>query len=362
MDKGNKIVKNITKAAGIWCLFFCAALLVEYYFRADATVPALMVLSVFVISYLTDGFFYGILASMLSVMALNFAFTFPYFAFNFSIPENIISAVIMLIITIMTCTLTTQLKNQEKIRVESAKEKMRGNLLRAVSHDLRTPLTTICGASSAIVENYDQLNKKQVLQLANGIREDSQWLVRMVENILSITRIDGEGVKITKTATVREELIDSVLMKFRKRYPDQKIEIDIPDEFISIPMDAVLIEQVLMNILENAMQHAKGLTVIGLSVFVPGDKAVFEISDDGCGIEKERLKGIFTDYFEMKDAPVDNQKKSMGIGLAVCASIIRAHNGVITAANRESGGCIFRFTLDLEESKDEQLSNTSDRG
>ncbi len=355
MRKNDCFFQNIGKLLGILAGCFALCLAIEKYFGASTLVPAVMALAVFLVSLITDGFLYGIIASLLSVLELNFAFAFPYFAFNFSIPENVISAFIMLVITIMTCTLTTQLKNQENIRVESAKEKMRGNLLRAVSHDLRTPLTTICGASSAIVENYDQLNKAQVLQLANGIRDDSQWLVRMVENILSITRIDGEGVKITKTATVLEELIDSVLMKFRKRYPEQKIQIDIPDEFISIPMDAVLIEQVLMNILENAMQHAKGLTVIELSVFVLGDKVVFEISDDGCGIEKERLKGIFTDYFEMKDAPVDNQKKSMGIGLAVCASIIKAHNGVITAANRENGGCIFRFTLDLEENRDEQL-------
>ncbi|MBQ1394429.1 MAG: GHKL domain-containing protein, partial [Lachnospiraceae bacterium] len=169
----------------------------------------------------------------------------------------------------------------------------------------------------------------------------------------SITRIDNEGVKITKTSTVLEELIDSVLIRFKKTYPDQKIIVDIPQEFISIPMDAVLIEQVLVNILENAMQHATGMTEIKLSVYVMGDKAVFEIKDNGCGIEKERLKGLFKDYFEIKEGPIDNQKKSMGIGLAVCASIIKAHNGVITASNRKEGGCCFRFALDMERNEDE---------
>ena len=192
-----------------------------------------------------------------------------------------------------------------------------------------------------------------ILQLVNGIKDDAEWLMRMIENILSITRIDSEGVKITKTSTVLEELIDSVLIKFKKRYPGQKIMVDIPDEFISIPMDAVLIEQVIMNMLENAVQHAYGMTRLEMSVFVIGNKAVFEIRDDGCGIEKERMQGLFTDYFSIKDAPVDHQKKSMGIGLAACASIIKAHGGAITASNQEEGGCCFRFALDMEDDNEQ---------
>lgn len=352
MDKTKDRVKNIVKVLGISGIFFLIALLIEYYFKADATVPAVMGLSVFVVSYVTDGFVYGIIASMLSVMALNFAFTFPYFAFNFSVPENVISAVVMLAITIMTSTLTAQLKLQEKIRLESEKEKMRGNLLRAVSHDLRTPLTTISGASAAIIENNKKLTEEQILQLAKGIHEDSQWLIGMVENILSITRIDNEGVLLKKTPVALEELIDSVLIKFKKRYPDQKVKVSIPEEFVSIPMDAVLISQVIINIMENSMQHAIGMTEIELNVFVIGKRVVFEIKDDGCGIEKERLHNIFTDYFAMQKEAVDNGKRSMGIGLAVCASIIKAHGGAITAENRKEGGCCFRFALDLGEQEE----------
>ena len=139
MEKQLGFLKNIAKVIGILVFFMGIALLIEQYFVADALVPAIMALAVFVISYVTDGFLYGIIASMLSVLALNFALAFPYYAFNFNIPENIISAVVMLAITIMTSTLTAQLKMQEKVRIESEKEKMRGNLLRAVSHDLRTP-------------------------------------------------------------------------------------------------------------------------------------------------------------------------------------------------------------------------------
>lgn len=337
------VLQNIILTFILLAIFVALGLGVEKVLQADALVSALFALAVFLISLLTDGYVYGIVASLISVLAINFAFTWPYFAFNFSIPENMVSAVIMLIITITSSALTRKIRKQEKIKAESAREKMRANLLRAVSHDLRTPLTTIYGSSSLIVEQYDSLSREQMLQLVEGVREDAQWLMGMVENLLSVTKIDEKGVKLIKTPVVLEELIDSVLVRFRKRYPNQKIDVDIPDDFVSIPMDAVLIEQVLVNMLENAVQHAVGMTELILKVFIMGDKAIFEIIDDGCGIPKDKMEDIFTGYFEKKDAPADNQKSSMGIGLSVCASIIKAHEGNISVENRKKQGCIFRF-------------------
>ncbi len=349
MKKYWHIFKNCAFSFIVWSVFFLISVGIENWVGTGTMVPAIFALTVFLISLYTDGYVYGIVASLLSVLVLNYAFTFPFLKFNFSIPENLISAIIMLIITIMSSALATKIKNQEMIKAETYKETMRANLLRAVSHDLRTPLTTIYGSSSAIEEKLDDLSKEQLLQLIRGIKEDSQWLIGMVENLLSVTRIDNEGVKIVKTPTVLEELIDIVLMRFKKRYPGQKIHVEIPEEFISIPMDAVLIEQVIVNILENAVQHAVGMTKLELKVYTKGNRAFFEIIDDGCGIEKERLMNIFTGYFEIKDAPVDHQKRSMGIGLSVCSSIIKAHGGEIGVENRKEGGCIFRFVLDMEE-------------
>ena len=348
------ILQNILFTIVILAFFFVVSLGVEKIFEAASLVSALFALAVFLISLLTDGYIYGIVASFASVLAVNFAFAWPYFAFNFSIPANTVSAVIMLIITITSSALASKIQKQEKIKAESAKEKMRANLLRAVSHDLRTPLTTIYGSSSLITDQYDELSREQILQLVDGIKEDAQWLMGMVENLLSVTKIDSTGVKLIKTPTVLEELIDSVLVRFRKRYPKQKIEVDIPDDFISIPMDAVLIEQVLFNMLENAVVHAEGMTELILKVFVVGEQAIFEIIDDGCGISRDRMADIFTGYFEKKDAPADNQKSSMGIGLSVCASIIKAHEGDISVENRKAGGCIFRFALKMEDKSDGQ--------
>lgn len=251
----------------------------------------IFVFGVFLISLKTHGYCYGIISAIVSVFAVNFAFTYPYYAFDFFVEESILSAVIMLVVAVSTSTLNIRIRDQEKLRSENEKERMRGNLLRAISHDLRTPLTSIYGSSSTLISKYDALPKEQQLKLLGEIQEDSEWLIRMVENLLSVTRIDGAKVEVVKTPTVLDELIDSVLMKFSKKHPNQKVITQIPDEFVDIPMDSLLIEQVLLNLLENAVFHAKGMTKLTLSVSLVGDKAVFEVADNGCGLPEDALQG-----------------------------------------------------------------------
>ena len=316
--------------------------------RIDGVAMLIFMLAVFVTSMYTDGYLWGVLASLASVLAVNFAFFTPYFAFNFTLPENLFSGLVMLAVSIMTSTLTTRVKKQEQLRMETEREKMRANLLRAVSHDLRTPLTSIYGSSSTLISKYDALQKEQQLKLLGEIQEDSEWLIRMVENLLSVTRIDDAKVAVVKTPTVLDELIDSVLMKFSKKHPSQKVITRIPDDFVDIPMDSILIEQVLLNLLENAVFHAKGMTELILSVSLVGDKAVFEVADNGCGIPEEALDRIFTGSYEKSAAPVDGTRSNMGIGLSVCAAIIKAHGSEITAENRIGGGAVFRFSLERE--------------
>jgi two-component system sensor histidine kinase KdpD len=175
----------------------------------------------------------------------------------------------------------------------------------------------------------------------------------MVENLLSITRIDSGQVKIIKTPTILDELIDSVILKFKKRYPNQKVVLELPDDVVMIPMDAILIEQVVVNILENAVQHASGMTSLTLRVFTLGSSAIFEIADNGCGIDPKRMDTLFTGHYASEHEVADSKKKNAGIGLSVCATIIKAHGGSIKAENLKTGGAVFRFALDTEEISDE---------
>ncbi|MBO5484803.1 MAG: PAS domain-containing sensor histidine kinase [Lachnospiraceae bacterium] len=354
MKKFYRHIVNVYITVMLLTAFFGICLLLQKFFDIQPLIPAIFTLAVFLISKFTTGYLQGIIASFISILAVNFAFTFPYFKLQFTISEDLISAIIMLAVTITTSTMTTQIKKQEKMRAEMEMEKMRSNLLRAVSHDIRTPLTTIYGSSSTLIENYGELPFEQKLQLLNGIKEDSEWLIDMVENLLSVTKIDNVNVRLKLIPTPLEELIDTVLVKFKKRYPDQTVEIDIPEEFISIPMDSILIGQVVLNLLENAVQHASGMTRLALKVFLQEGEAVFEICDDGCGIPKDKINNLFNGYMERKNENVDCQKHCMGIGLYVCASIVRAHNGKISAENNKMGGSCFRFSLKLEEEDCEQ--------
>ena len=318
-------------------------------FNVSEQITTLFAFSVFLISLTTDGYLYGIISAILSVFIINHTFTYPFFYMDFSAPSSIISAVIMLIISVLTSTFTTKMKEWQRVKAESEKERMRANLLRAVSHDIRTPLTTIYGASSAILDNDNALTEAQKTQMVSGIKSDSEWLMRMVENLLSVTRIDNGNVKLIKTPTALDELIDSVILKFKKRYPEQKVELDLPNDLVLIPMDAILIEQVIINILENAVQHAGNFTRLSLKVFVIGNEAIFEIADNGSGIDKERLEHIFTGYYNKVNEGADTQKRNAGIGLSVCSTIINAHGGKISAENAKSGGAVFRFVLTTEE-------------
>lgn len=343
---------SLITAAALVCAFGLS-LLFQYIFQVQEHITTVFVFAVFLVSLLTEGYLYGVLAAFLGTVAVNYAFTFPYFAINFTIPVNLISGIVMIAIAVFTSALTTKLKQHEATKAESEKERMRANLLRAVSHDLRTPLTTIYGSSTTLLENSDAMTEQQKIKIVNGIKEDSEWLVRMVENLLSITRIDSGQVKIIKTPTVLEELIDSVILKFRKRYPTQRVKLELPNDVVIIPMDAILIEQVMVNILENAVQHAEGMTLLELRVFTIDNKAVFEIRDNGCGINPRRLETLFTGYDTSEYEIADSQKKNAGIGLSVCATIIKAHGGSIKAENLKAGGAVFRFALDTEEINDE---------
>lgn len=341
---------------------YLVSLWLQDWFGRLSVTPMIFVLGVFLVAWQTSGYLWGILASAVGIFIVNYTFVYPYFAFNFELTQNLVTALVMLVVSVMTSALTTKIKRAEQMRAEGEMEKTRANLLRAISHDLRTPLTSIYGSTSAIIENYDSLSKTQQLKLLEEIRQDSEWLTRMVENLLSVTRIDGAKVQLIKTPTVLEELVDTTLTKFRKRHPGQRVTVSIPDEFLSIPMDAILIEQVLVNLLENAAVHAVGMTELSLTVRTErrekGRWAVFEVADDGCGIPRDRLPELFTGYLDrsdpVTDAPADGNRHNMGIGLSVCATIIRAHGGSITAENRPTGGALFRFTLALEEEDEEE--------
>ena len=317
--------------------------------RMDGHAPVVFVLAVLLISRFTNSYFYGLFSSFVAVIEVNYIFTYPYYKINFTLSGYPLTFLVMFSVSIVVSMLTTQIKQQEKIRMEIEKEKMRGNLLRAVSHDIRTPLTSIVGAASAVLENHDKLSDEKVLSLLGDVKEEAQWLVRVVENLLLVTRIDTNDTKITKEPEMLEEITGEAVAKFKKRFPEAPIKTEVPDNLVFVPMDAMLIEQVICNLLENAMLHGGKLTEIMLRVTSDEDKAEFCVWDDGEGIAEEILPKLLDEsIYRESDKTVDG-KRNMGIGLSVCKSIISAHGGSLRAYNRKEGGAAFEFVLPMKE-------------
>ena len=346
--KKKRIINNM--AVTIGCLSFATifCLLFQHVTQTDTHVSLLFVLAVLMVSRFTDGYVYGVIAAFIAVICVNFIFTYPYFAVDFSYAGYPLTSVVMFTVATLVSALMSQIKKQEQIKREIEKEKMRANLLRAVSHDIRTPLTSIAGAAAGILENQAVLSDEKKMELVENIREESQWLVRIVENLLSITRMNSDKAKLDTQEELVEDIVGGAIGKFIKRFPQIQIKAETPEELLLVPMDAILIEQVILNIMENAVIHGKTTSEIRIHVEADEQYAYFSIEDNGAGIEEKFLPVIFEGVIGHHENDTVDKKRNMGIGLSVCLSIIKAHRGTMRAENKTDGGARMTFTLPLE--------------
>ena len=342
------------KDAGITLgVLFVATIAAYIYDRLTAqTMNVIMfyTLAILLVCRMTQGYVPGIAAALLSVFAVNCIFTYPYWRLNFVLDGYPVTFFCMLVVSVLTSMTTSHMKKQakelaerEKLLAEAEKERMRANLLRAVSHDLRTPLTGIIGASSYYLENEEQLTDPEKRELVRHIGEDADWLLNMVENLLTVTRIREGRASVNKSLEPVEEVMSEAVFRLKKRIPDANIRILLPEEFIMIPMDAMLIEQVLINLLENAVYHAGSSEPVECGVQIGRDEVTFQVTDQGVGIPEDKLTAIFDGAGHTENSVADGHK-GMGIGLSICKTIVTAHGGTIGARNH-GHGAQFYFTL-----------------
>lgn len=326
------------------------------------------ILAVALIARFTDGYAWGIASAVFGVFCVNYMFTYPYWHFNLSLSGYPLTFAAMLIVSILISTLTTQVKRQEQLRGERERQKMAIALLRSVSHDLNTPLTAIIGLSRVLLEHPEMPEDERREKLRDIIRSAS-WLSRISENMLSVTRLRDGNVHLALEAQVLEEIVSGAILRFRRFQQDMPVRLTVPQEILLVQADATLIEQVILNLFENAVLHGKDATEIRVTLSQTGHEALTRIEDDGHGFPEELLPHLFDGLDELSSpragvpAPAGNSK--MGIGLSSCAVIVRAHGGRISGGNLPQGGAWVEFTLplaDAEPSRDEMNQKTPNAG
>jgi len=235
-------------------------------------------------------------------------------------------------------------EQQKIIQIEMQKERLRSDMLRSISHDFRTPLAGIMGLASTAIDNYDKMNETVRKNFLQSIYEDADWLNELVENILQATRFEEGKAKLNTTEEAAEEIITDAVAHSKRHTQRHHISVNIPEEIILINVDGILIRQVIVNLLNNAISYSPNDSEIIVSLYRQEDKVIFEVKDNGPGILQEDLLHIFDRYHQSHSSNKTN-RKGMGLGLYLCKAIIEAHGGKITIKNYEPHGTIVEFYI-----------------
>ena len=248
-------------------------------------------------------------------------------------------------------------EEKEKAAVLAKNEQLRANLLRSISHDLRTPLTSISGNADTLLHSYNMLDEQTRKQVFTDIYDDAQWLTGLVENLLSITKITDGNVKLHLSDQVVDDIVSEALRHIDRRSSEHHITVDCGDEPLLVRVDAGLIMQVLINLVNNAVKYTPPGSNIRITAIQQEKVAEICVSDDGPGIPDERKEHVFEMFFTGSNL-IGDSRRSLGLGLTLCQAIIHAHHNEMTLKDNLPHGCIFSFTLPLSEVNLSQLPIT----
>ena len=239
-------------------------------------------------------------------------------------------------------------REKEEAAVLAKNEQLRANLLRSISHDLRTPLTSISGNADTLLHSYDVLDGQTRKQIFTDIYDDAQWLTGLVENLLSITKIVDGSVKLSLSDQVVDDIISEALRHIDRRAAEHHITVDCGDVLLLVRMDAGLIMQVLINLVNNAVKYTPVGSNIQITAIPRENMAEICVSDNGPGIPNELKERVFEMFFTGGN-PIGDSRRSLGLGLTLCQTIVHAHHGEMTLKDNSPHGCIFSFTIPLSE-------------
>lgn len=240
------------------------------------------------------------------------------------------------------------IREKSKADLIAKNEQLRANLLRSISHDLRTPLTSISGSAGILLSSSDTLDEKNKKQLYTDIYDDSLWLINLVENLLSVTRIEDGTMQLNMTTELIEEVVHEALQHISRQGREHHIQVQQDNEFILVKMDTRLMIQVIINLIDNAIKYTPKGSHILIHVFKQKQEVCIDVQDDGPGITDEMKPHIF-DMFYTGNMKVADSRRSLGLGLALCKSIVNAHHGTMSVLDNQPKGAILRVILPVEE-------------
>ncbi|MBO7634054.1 MAG: hypothetical protein J6S72_06690 [Lachnospiraceae bacterium] len=239
-------------------------------------------------------------------------------------------------------------EEKERASVMVKNEQLRSNLLRAISHDIRSPLTSISGNASNLISHYAQLDNETREQIFSDIYNDAEWLIELVENLLSISRIENGRMELHMSSEILSDVIDEAIKHIDRKAAEHVITVKESDDILLVDVEARLIMQVLINLVNNAIKNTPVGSEISVETGKRGNEAVLTVRDNGPGIPDEIKEEVFELFYTGQEGVADG-RRSLGLGLALCRSIAEAHHGSITLSDNRPHGCCFTVSLPLKE-------------
>lgn len=354
---------SILKDLGVCLFVLAAATLAGYVFKAvnltDSDIIMLYIIAVLVISIFTSKIQYCLISSLVGVGLFNYFFTYPEFSLSAHDAGYPVTFVTMFITAFIAGSLASKLKRNILIAEQNAREKeeaallaqneqLRANMLRSISHDLRTPLTSISGNASTLMSGSSTLDENARQQIYTDIYSESMWLIGMVENLLYATRIEDGRMQLNLSVEILDDIVLEAVRHIERTHPKRKIIVDMQDEIIPVNADANLIVQVIVNLIDNAVKYSEDDTPIIVCMKKSDKLAVISVSDHGSGIPQAEKEKVFDMFYTVGSSSSDS-RRSLGLGLALCRSIINSHEGDISIEDNTPCGTVVSFTLPIGE-------------
>lgn len=345
-------IADIVKSIGMIVIASAISYVFWKHGMSESNIVMMYILGVLFTAAITTHQIYSLISSLISVFVFNFLFTEPRYTLSAYEKEYPVTFITMFIAAFLTGSLAIRLKKQAALAAEAEmavqKEQMRANLLRSISHDLRTPLTSISGNASNLLSNEVQFDVETRRQLYADIYDDSMWLINLVENLLAITRIEDGKMDIRMSTELLDEIITEALKHISRNRTEHKISYQPSADFVLVKADAKLIVQVVINIVDNAIKYTQKGSEIVITTQRREDKAFVCISDNGPGIPDDIKSQVF-EMFYSGATDIADSRRSLGLGLALCKTIVEAHGGELTLSDRIPHGAVFTFSLPAEE-------------